>query len=270
MQYKIFALLILLFLLIQLAKAEKDVGSSDETISSSNLVHNVDSIRNQLKNIKAQVVDKYENEKLLWQLEAFESWYGDEEKSKCSVDLSYVFNGWTPIQRRLDGTENFYRNWSDYQQGFGDKHKEFFMGLEPLHQLIKTKGPQELLIILGDHDKHIAYAKYDNFIVGSEADLYELKDLGSYVGSAGDALSEQVGKKFTTLDRDNDGSKLHNCAKLWHSAWWFGYCHQSHLNGPYLEKSVSEKGEKGIVWDLWHGMNYSLKFVLMMVRSKAE
>ncbi|XP_037822796.1 fibrinogen-like protein 1 [Lucilia sericata] len=49
-----------------------------------------------------------------------------------------------------------------------------------------------------------------------------------------------------------------------------GYCHQSHLNGPYLEKPVSEKGEKGIVWDLWHGMNYSLKFVLMMVRSKAE
>ncbi|XP_037815299.1 ryncolin-4-like [Lucilia sericata] len=214
MQFKTVTLPILLFLLIQLIKAEKDDRSSEWTTSSSNLVQNVNSIRNQLKNIKMQVVDKYEHEKLLWQLESFESWYADEERSKCSADLSYIFNGWTPIQRRLDGSENFYRNWSDYQQGFGDKHKEFFIGLEPLHQLTKTKGPQELLIVLGDHDKHIAYAKYNNFIVGSEADLYELKDLGSYVGSAGDALSEQVGKKFTTLDQDNDGSKLHNCAKL--------------------------------------------------------
>lgn len=214
--------LLLFLLLVQELKSEE--FSREET--TSDLVKNVDSIKNQIKKIKSEVNEKYENEKFMWQLQVFENWYQDQGLQNCPQDLSYVFNGWTVIERRLDGSENFYRNWSDYKQGFGNKNREFFLGLEPLHQLIIEKGPQELLIILGDHDKQIAYAKYDSFVVGSEQESYELKELGTYSGTAGDAFAEQVGQKFTTLDRDNDNSKLHNCAKLWHGAWWFGYCHQ--------------------------------------------
>lgn len=219
-----FAIIFFILYGIPSLKAEEEFSS--EEIKNTVLTQKVDSIKNQLKDIKSQVTDKYQNEKLLWQLEVLEKWYQAEDKNKCSEDLSFVFSDWKIIQKRLDGSENFYRNWSDYKQGFGDKNKEYFIGLESLHQLSKTKGPLELLIILGDHDKNLTYAKYDHFEVGSEEEQYELKELGTYTGTAGDALSEQVGKKFTTVDRDNDNSKLHNCAKLWRSAWWFGYCHQ--------------------------------------------
>lgn len=29
--------------------------------------------------------------------------------------------GWTLIQKRQDGTTNFYRDWDDYKEGFGGK-----------------------------------------------------------------------------------------------------------------------------------------------------
>lgn len=59
--------------------------------------------------------------------------------------------GWTVIQRRLDGTENFNRNWTDYCTGFGDLRKEFFFGLQQLH-LITNSQPHELYIHLEDFE----------------------------------------------------------------------------------------------------------------------
>ncbi len=55
-----------------------------------------------------------------------------------SFDVQCIFEnntGWTVIQRRLNGTVDFYRGWDDYKNGFGDLNTEFWLGNEKIHQL---------------------------------------------------------------------------------------------------------------------------------------
>ncbi|KAH8363301.1 hypothetical protein KR084_008017, partial [Drosophila pseudotakahashii] len=130
-------------------------------------------------------------------------------------------NAWMIIQRRQDGSVDFNRTWPDYKDGFGNLKGEFFIGLEKLHQL--TKKPQELYVKLVDFDGNFRYATYDNFIIVSEVDSYKLSSVGTYKGTAGDALKVHVNKKFSTAERDNDNSTV-NCALYNGGGWWFDNC----------------------------------------------
>lgn len=47
---------------------------------------------------------------------------------------------WTVLQRRLNGSVDFYRGWNDYKHGFGDLNSEFWLGNEKIHQLT-NQGP---------------------------------------------------------------------------------------------------------------------------------
>lgn len=51
------------------------------------------------------------------------------------LSLIFVILAWTIIQRRFNGTIDFYRNWNNYKNGFGDLRSEFWLGNEKIHQL---------------------------------------------------------------------------------------------------------------------------------------
>ncbi|XP_058983860.1 ficolin-2-like [Musca domestica] len=175
-------------------------------------------------------------------------------------------NGEIVIQRRMDGSENFYRDWEDYKHGFSNRSGEFFIGLQRLHKLTNSR-PYELLVVMEDFDDDRRYAKYDNFVIASEKENYKLQSLGHYNGTAGDSLTiGHLGYGFTTKDRDND-IDTRNCAQSYNAAWWYSNCHFSNLNGKYLKGTTTDYA-KGVVWHAYRGYYYSLKFVEMYIRPK--
>ena len=177
----------------------------------------------------------------------------------CDMDTDV--GGWTVFQRREDGSVDFYRNWTDYQQGFGNPSGEFWLGLDKIHRLTPTAT--QLRVDLQDFEGNSRYAQYSSFNVGDTASNYTLSVSG-YSGTAGDSLSEHNGHMFSTRDQDNDifGS---NCAQQFKGAWWYSNCHSSNLNGLYHGGSHSSYAD-GVNWYTWRGYRYSLKFTEMKLR----
>ncbi|ESN90885.1 hypothetical protein HELRODRAFT_92864, partial [Helobdella robusta] len=77
------------------------------------------------------------------------------------------------MQRRMDGSENFYRNWTDYERGFGDSRKEFWIGNDNIHR-ITSNQKYKVLFVLEDFEGKVACAAYDSFSVGSPDTYYVL------------------------------------------------------------------------------------------------
>ncbi|XP_017836153.1 ficolin-1-like [Drosophila busckii] len=183
-------------------------------------------------------------------------------------DVSLNGSPWLVIQRRVSVDVNFYRNWSAYQRGFGDLEGSFFIGLNNLNE-ITSERLQELYVYLEDFDGEKRFARYDEFAIGNEANLYGLNKLGKYSGNAGDSLAWHRDMKFTTYDRDNDRD-ARNCAVEFTGAWWHNTCHESNLNGLYLGGEFSkDQFGRGNSWRAWRGHNYSYKTVQMMIRPVA-
>ncbi|VDI40970.1 angiopoietin 1 [Mytilus galloprovincialis] len=172
--------------------------------------------------------------------------------------------GWTVIQRRQDGSTNFYRGWDDYKNGFGEPTGEFWLGNEHIYKLTSDGGYQ-LRITLEDWNGDTRYATYTTFSLGNEASGYKLT-IGGYSGTAGDAMSHNNGRSFKTKDRDDQ----YKCAQLLVGAWWYGNCSFSNLNGEYLRgKTSSDKhSERGVAWIHWKSSRYSLKKSEMMIRKQ--
>nr|XP_039266595.1 fibrinogen-like protein 1 [Styela clava] len=191
--------------------------------------------------------------------------YPEPTESSIEVycDLVTDGGGWIVFQRRMDGSENFYRNYSDYVNGFGKADREMWIGLKTLN-LITNKYDCELRVDMKDRENNTAYANYGLFKVGDETSNYRLT-IGEYSGNAGDSLSRHNAMNFTTKDYDDDIAGL-NCAQRYTGAWWFRKCHNSHLNGVYYRGNSTYA--EGIIWRTWRGYQYSLKFIEMKIRRK--
>jgi hypothetical protein len=175
--------------------------------------------------------------------------------------------GWTIIQRRLDGSEDFYRNWEEYKNGFGNTTGEYWLGLENMHYL--TINTSSLYVYMetfenDNVDPFSSYAEYSTFSIKDESDKYRLS-VGGYGGSCGDSMSYHNNNQFTTKDNDNDQNSDRNCAVYYSGAWWYNSCHRANLNGLYLDGADTDFG-RGINWRMCWGYYYSLKKSVMKIR----
>ncbi|XP_017835500.1 ryncolin-4-like [Drosophila busckii] len=182
-------------------------------------------------------------------------------------DVYLTGDPWLVIQRRTNIETNFYRKWTAYQQGFGQMDGNFFIGLNRLN--ILTNKRHELYIYLVDYEDKKLFARYSEFAIGNEANLYGLNVLGTYSGNAGDSLSYHKNMKFSTYDKDNDLAYATNCAVNFTGAWWYKNCHESNLNGLFLEGDYSlDQFGRGTSWYSWKGHFYGYKYIQMMIRPR--
>ncbi|XP_063224737.1 protein scabrous [Bacillus rossius redtenbacheri] len=138
--------------------------------------------------------------------------------------------GWTVVQRRVDGSQEFNRNWADYAAGFGSPAGEFWLGNEALHRLT-ADNCSSLRVELKDIYGKAWLAEYSEFGVAARADGYRLHVAG-YRGNASDALDYQNRMQFSAIDSDRDISNTH-CAANYEGGWWFSHCQHANLNGRY-------------------------------------
>ena len=180
-------------------------------------------------------------------------------------DMETDGGGWIVFQRRVDASVDFYRNWKEYRNGFGDLNGNFWLGLEKIHKLA---GPGKGAILRVDL-KHMSkpnelrYAQYSTFEVSNEGAGYKLK-VGGYSGDAGDSLKFQNGALFSTYDHDKDSLAV-NCAVDHQGAWWYNRCHRSNLNGLF-PGPTSNRNSKYMSWRYLHNHNGDIIFSEMKIR----
>jgi len=117
------------------------------------------------------------------------------------------------------------KRWIDYEEGFGDASKEFWLGLKEISSLT-SEGQWELIVNLKSRDLSSYRAVYNSFSVGGPP-TYTMR-LGSYNSdrsSLEDSLSHHNNAAFSTYDKDNDQYSAGSCAQKYHgAAWWFKDC----------------------------------------------
>ncbi|XP_052224100.1 microfibril-associated glycoprotein 4-like [Dreissena polymorpha] len=171
---------------------------------------------------------------------------GSQEIIDVYCDMTTDGGGWTVFQRRVNGSVDFFQNFSSYENGFGNVHGEFWMGLKYIHWLTST-AQSELRIDLMAADRSTAYEVFPNFRLSASPNYTLHVDKGH--GTAGDSrgFSFSNGRVFSTLDHE----KSVDCSRyLYEAGWWYSTCAWAYLNGKYfLPGTIFQGGEiKGVFY----------------------
>ena len=187
-------------------------------------------------------------------------------------DMGTDGGGWMVIQRRIQSLTpavTFYRNWGDYENGFGDLNGEFWYGLRNLHCLTAQEEVELRIDMVMKKTKAKIWWTYQTFKVAGVGDKYRLTIGGGKGSALKDAMAYHNGMQFSTYNQDNDKWIGKSCAYANHGGWWYNWCHHSNLNGPHNTPSwagVSLTHAK-ILW--YDGSAYQeLSSVEMKIRAK--
>ncbi len=172
--------------------------------------------------------------------------------------------GWIVIQRRRDGTVDFYRDWETYKAGFGNLSEEFWIGNENLRKLSESRGWWTLRINLLDWENNMAWVEYGEFGLYNSSYWLHI-EVYNDTSSLDTSLDFHKKMPFSTFDRDNDLNPGGSCAQLYHGGWWYNYCTIACLNGQYYQQpKVPYRG--GIHWASWKGKYTSAKESIMKIK----
>ncbi|XP_041467386.1 techylectin-5A-like [Lytechinus variegatus] len=182
-------------------------------------------------------------------------------------DMETDGGGWTVFQRRIDGSEDFNRNWLDYTIGFGSIGSEHWLGNDLIHRLSSQRN-YELRVDLADFEGNTRYANYGFFHIGNETLLFILTVRG-YSGNAGNGLNYHNGHTFSTADCNNNLGCKSSCGRSYRSGWWFNKCILSNLNGKYLHGQYRNANGDGVAWGGWN-IKFSMKMSEMKIRPNQD
>ncbi|XP_046577261.1 fibrinogen-like protein A isoform X2 [Haliotis rubra] len=175
-------------------------------------------------------------------------------------DMTGDGGGWTLVQRRVNETVGFDKNWAEYKNGFGSLDGNFWLGTDLLHRFTVQAGRNYTLRFELTVTNGSAYhAFYNSFSVAGEADKYRVSFMG-YSGNAGDSFGNHNGLQFSTYDSDNDKS-LRNCAQMYKGGWWYHKCYDVNINGLY-----GNQGDRGMVWYAITGWYNTVTATTMSIR----
>ncbi|XP_052220303.1 SCO-spondin-like isoform X6 [Dreissena polymorpha] len=136
--------------------------------------------------------------------------------------------GWTVFQRRFNGSVDFYRNFSEYENGFGQKDGEHWLGLKFIQE-ITSSGAYQLRVDFKRWGETKGYDVYENFSLqpGTNYTINigsRLQSLGVFKHSLNGAPNNSAaGCAFSTYDHDVDKHPM-NCAETYRGAWWYNAC----------------------------------------------
>jgi len=183
-------------------------------------------------------------------------------------DMNANGGGWTVIQRRIDGSVDFFRRWDDYKNGFGDSNGEYWIGNDVIHNMTKTENIM-LKVEATNFDGLTNYIVGDGFWIEDESNGYRL-----HVGQLLEGNPEHFasllytsGERFSTYDRDNDANSEFHCALGSKSGYWHKSCRHLSVNGVYHLPSGCEFN-KGIHWKGWLDQGVCLKKISMSIKRK--
>ncbi|KAH3778517.1 hypothetical protein DPMN_179981 [Dreissena polymorpha] len=148
-------------------------------------------------------------------------------KIQVYCDMETEGGGWTIFQRRFNGSEDFYRNFSDYENGFGSVHAEHWLGLKYVYE-ITSQGSYQLRVDILRSNGSRGYDVYGEFSLQPGTN-YTL-NIGSRLRSNNVDTSysfsdvdggSPAGNAFSTYDHAVTGS---NCSGQYKAGWWFNRC----------------------------------------------
>ncbi|XP_052787327.1 coadhesin-like [Mya arenaria] len=88
--------------------------------------------------------------------------WNTSSQAKVVCDMDTDGGGWTVFQHRVNGSVDFYRNFSSYEAGFGSPSGEFWLGLSLMHEMT-SRTTNELRIDIQRANGGLGYVVYPKF-----------------------------------------------------------------------------------------------------------